>query len=134
MAGANPGQALQIALRRYQHARGAGHRLDDHGGDGVGAMQADQAFEMVRKSGAISGLAFGKGVTLKIVSVRQMIDPRKHRAKGSPVIGDAAYRHAAETYAVIAAFAPDEARPLPLASRAVIGKRDLKRGVHGLGP
>ena len=30
---ANLAQALEIALRRHQAARGAGNRLDEHGGD-----------------------------------------------------------------------------------------------------
>jgi len=31
-------QPLEIALRRRQHAGRSGHRLDDHGGDGIGAV------------------------------------------------------------------------------------------------
>ena len=40
-------QPLEIALRRRQHAGRSGHRLDDHGGDGVGAVQPDDALELV---------------------------------------------------------------------------------------
>ena len=39
---ADRAQALEVALRRRQHAGRARHRLDDHGGDGGGAVQRDQ--------------------------------------------------------------------------------------------
>jgi hypothetical protein len=34
---------------------------------------------------------------------------------------------------VVAALAPDEPRPAPLAARPVVGERDLERAVHRLG-
>ena len=44
---ADRAQALQIALGRRQHAGRARHRLDDHGGDGRGIVQRDEAVEFV---------------------------------------------------------------------------------------
>ena len=38
-------QFFQVAHGRHQHAGGAGHGLDDHGGDGGRVMQRDDAFE-----------------------------------------------------------------------------------------
>ena len=52
-------QPLQIAERRHQHAGRSGHRLDDHGGDGVRAVQRDQRFERVGEMRAL--LAAGRG-------------------------------------------------------------------------
>ena len=40
-------QALQIALRRNQHAGRAGDRLDDDGGDGRGIVQRDEPLELI---------------------------------------------------------------------------------------
>ena len=54
------------------------------------------------------------------------------RAELLAVADDAADRDAAEADAVIAALAADEARARALALRAVIGERDLERGVDRL--
>ncbi len=45
---------------------------------------------------------------------------------------DAAHRDAAETHAVIAALAADEAGALPFTARAVVRQRDLECGIHRL--
>jgi hypothetical protein len=54
--GADLAQALQVALGRRQHAGGAGHRLDDDGGDGRGVVQRDEALQqLVGQLGAVLG-------------------------------------------------------------------------------
>ena len=95
-------------------------------------MQRDQPFEIVRKLRAMRWLALGEGVARQPMRVPQVVHGRQHRPEDAPIVGHAAHRHAAEVHAVIAALAPDEARPLTLAARPVIGERDLERGLHCL--
>jgi hypothetical protein len=42
-------QSLEIALRRRQHAAGAGHRFDDDGYDGRGVDRGEETFQRIRK-------------------------------------------------------------------------------------
>ena len=125
-------QPLEIALRRRQHAGRSRHRLDDHGGDGRGAVQVDQAFELLGEMRAIFRLALGEGLLLAVIGVRQVIDAGQQRAEHLAVVDDAADRGAAEADAVIAAFAADQAAAGALAVDLMIGQRDLERGIGGL--
>ena len=122
-------QPLQIALRRRQHAGRAGDRLDDDGGDGFGAMQRHQPFEIVGEFGAVSRHLLGEGVAGEIVGVADMIDARQMGGESTAVVDHAADRHAAEADAVIAALAADQAGAGRLTGGALIGERDLQRGV-----
>ena len=79
------------------------------------------------------GLAAGEGVVLGRVGVRQVIDIGQQRAELLAVGADAAHRDAAEADAVIAALAPDQPHALRLAAGALVGERDLQRGVRALG-
>ena len=63
----------------------------------------------------------------------QVIDAGQHRPKHLRLFDHAADRDAAEADAVIALFAADQAGALALAAGAVIGQRDLERGIHRLG-
>src|SRR3546814_3322676 len=45
-------QALQVALGRHQRAGRPGDRLDDAAGDGIGAVQIDEALQVFRQLGA----------------------------------------------------------------------------------
>ena len=125
-------QALEVALRRHQHAGRSGQRLDDHRRDGV-AVQRHHPFQVVGQMRAPGGLAAREGVVLQAVCVRQVIDIRQQRAELLAVAADAADRHAAEADAVIAALAPDQPHALAFAAGALIGERDLQRGVGALG-
>ena len=129
---ADRAQPLQIALGRRQHAGRARHRLDDHGGDGRGVVQRDDALELVGEMRAPFRLALGEGLLLAVVGRRQMVDAGEQRAEELAVVDDAADRDAAEADAVIAALAPDQARARALAAHVVIGERDLERGVDRL--
>ncbi len=73
-------QALQVALRREQHAGRAGDRLDDHGGDGGGVVQRDDPLELVGELAPCCGQAAREGVARQVVRVRQVIDARQQRA------------------------------------------------------
>ena len=126
MAGADVPQLLQIALRRDQNAGRSRHRLHDHRGHRLGAVQREDAFEIIGQMRAGLRLAAGKGVLAGQMGVGQMIDPREHRAENLAVVDDAADRDAAEIHPVIAAFAPDQPHALPLAPRAMIGNSDFQ--------
>ncbi len=86
---ADRAQPLQIALRRRQHRGRAGHRLDEHRGDGVVAMQRDQTLEFVGQMRAPFRLALGEGLLLAVIGVRQMIDARQHGAERLAVVARA---------------------------------------------
>ena len=96
-------------------------------------MQRDEALELVGEMRAPFGLAAREGVLLEVVGVRQVVDAGQHRAEHLAVGDDAADRDAAEADAVIAALAADEARARAFAAHALLGERDLERGVDRLG-
>ena len=129
---ADRAQPLQVALGRGQHAGRARHRLDDHGGDGRGVVQRDDALELVGEMRAPVRLALAEGLVLAVVGGRQVIDAGQQRAEEFAVVDDAADRNAAEADAVIAALAPDQAGARAFAAHVVIGERDLERGVDRL--
>src|SRR5439155_10188243 len=102
-------QPLEIALRRRQYAGRSGHRFDDHGGNGRGAVQVDQPLQFVREMRAIFRLAPGEGLLVAVIGVGKMIDAGQERSEHLAVADDAADRSAAEADAVIAALAADQA-------------------------
>ena len=126
-------QALQVALRRDEHAGRAGHGLDDHRGDGGGVVQRDQALELVGEVRALLGLPARERVLLRQCVCGRWSTPAIMRAEHLAVGDDAAHRDAAEAHAVVAALAADEARARAFAAHALVGERDLQRGVDGLG-
>ncbi|MEY9923331.1 hypothetical protein ABIF99_009646 [Bradyrhizobium japonicum] len=126
-------QALEIALRRRQHRGRARHRLDDDGRDRLGAMQGHQTLEIVGELGAMLRLILGEGVAGEVMGVADVVDARQQGREGAAVGDHAADRGAAEADAVIAALAADQAGAARLAVGAVIGERDLQRGVDRLG-
>ncbi len=126
---ADRAQLLEIALGRHQDAGRAGHRLDDHGGDGRGIVQRHDLLELIGQMRAPGGLAAGIGVLREIMRVRQVVDKRQAHAELLAVGRNATHRDAAEAHTMIAARAADQAHTLPLPARLVIGQRDLERGV-----
>ena len=70
-------QALQIALRRRQHGGRARHRLDDDGGDGLGAMQRHQPFDIVGELGAMLRQILREGVAGEVMGVADVVDARQ---------------------------------------------------------
>ena len=131
--GADLAQPLQVALGRDQHPSRPRDRLDDHRGDVAGVVQRDQALELLGEVGAVLGLAADIGVPGEVVRVRQVVHTRQTGAEPLAVVHDAADRDAAEAHAVIAAFTADEAGARAFAAGAVVGERDLERGVDGFG-
>ena len=96
-------------------------------------MQRDDPLEFVGEVGAPFGLATREGLLGSVVGVRQVVDACQKRTEELAVVDDATHRDAAEADAVIAAFAADQAGPLPLAADVPVGQRDLQRGVDSLG-
>ena len=129
---ADRAELLEVALRRDEHAGGAGHRLDDHRGDGRGVVESDQPLEIVGELGAMLRLAAGEGVPGEVVGVADVVDAGEQRAELLAVGDDAADRDAAEIDAVIAALAADQAEARALADGALIGERDLQRRLDRL--
>ena len=84
-------------------------------------------------SAPCSGRPREKRIARQVVRVRQVIDARQHRAEELAVVDHAADRDAAEADAVVAALAADQAGARAFAAHAVIGERDLERGVDRLG-
>ena len=127
-------QALQVALRRHQHAGTAGHGLDDDGGDGAGVMQRDAALQVVGKLRTMRGLAHAEGVACGVMRVADVVHARQHRAEHLAVGHHAAHRDAAEVHPVVTALAADEAGARGLATHAVVGQGHLQRRLDGLRP
>ena len=96
-------------------------------------MQGHQTLEIVSKLGAVLGLVLGEGVAGEIMGVADMIDAGQQGGEGAAVGDHAADRGAAEADAVIAALAADQAGAARLAVGAMIGERDLQRGIDRLG-
>ena len=124
---ADGAQALQITLWRHQHAGRPGDRFDDAGGDGFRAMQGDQTFQVVRKLGAVLGLALHEAVLRRIMGVTQVVcgDLREN----TTVVDEAAHGDAAETDAMITALTTDQPAAGALADGALIGNGDLQRRI-----
>ncbi len=97
-------------------------------------MQGDDPLQVVGEVGAMLGLALGEVVAWDAVGVGQMVDAGEQGAEILAVGRDPADRDAAEADAVIAALAADQPGLGPLASGAVVGQGDLKRGVDRLDP
>ncbi len=129
---ADRAQFLQIPARRNEHARGARDGLDDDRRNGRRVVQRDDAFQIVGEMAAPVRLAAAVGHLGGVVGMRQVVDARQEGAEEFAVVRDAADRSPAEADAVIAAFAPDQARPVRLAAMAVPGERDLERRVDRL--
>ena len=124
-------QALQIALGRNDHAGRTGERLDDHGRDVGGVVQADHVEQLVGQLGAglghaprkraVGGLGVGQVIGLDAL------------AKVLAVAQDAAHRNATEVHAVVALEPPDQAGLARLAAHAPVSTGHLQGGVGRLG-
>ena len=89
---------------------------------------------MLASTRSVLGNAARERVAGEVVGVGDMIDTGKMGRKRAAVIHHAADRHAAKTDAVIAALAADQPRPGRLTCGAMIGQRDLQRGIDRFRP
>jgi len=110
----------------------ASHRLDDHGRDGGGIVQVDEAGQLVGQVSTPLRLAATEGLLGPVVGGRQVVDARQHVAELLAVGDHAADRDAAEADAVIAALAADEAGAGALSLGLVVAERNLQRRVDCL--
>ena len=113
-ARAQLGDALDVAGRRLAHAAGADDRLDEDGGDAVGADALDLRLERLE---GVVGHDRGVGI---------------ERADVLAVGRDAADRRAQAVGAVIALRARDEVRALGRADRGEVAPRQLGGRVDGV--
>ena len=119
--GANVTKALQVTDRRYEHASGASNWLDNHCRNRLCAVQCNQPLQMIGQFNAVCRKAFRPGVACVVVGMRQMIDAGQPLPPAT-VVDNAADRNPAETGAMIATFATDQAVAGGLASRALCGE------------
>ncbi len=124
-------QALQVALRRDDHAGRAGDRLDDDGGNGGGVVQRDLPLQVLGQFDAVRRQALRERIARHVQRVADVRDRRQARAEPLAVVRQAAHRHAAEADAVVALLAADETGALAFAAHAVVGQGDLQCTVHG---
>ena len=82
--------------------------------------------------GAVRGLAHREGVARWVVGVAHVVHTRQHRAEVLAVGHHAADGGAADVHPVVAAIPADDAGALALAPQAVVGQRDLQRGLDRL--
>ncbi len=114
---------------RHDDAAGPHHRLGDHGGDGIGALELDLLLERgeakVRQPlgiGLVEGIAIGK-------RRRSMKHARHQRLVGAAEIGIAVDRGATEMRAVIALLEGQELHAVGLALYLPILPRDAERAL-----
>src|SRR4030095_15943558 len=124
-------QALQIALRRNEAAARTGDRLDETGGDVLGAVEGPEADEVLRELDAVRAFAAGEIVLLD-VRVTHVRDAWHSATELATVVDETRQRDAAEVDPVVGALARDESRAAALAARLVGGERHLHRGVARL--
>ncbi|MNE20674.1 hypothetical protein D3C80_1138070 [compost metagenome] len=125
-------QALQIADWRDDDARRAREGLDDHGGDGFGAMLSDQDFQFVGQMPAPGRLAAREGGFIQVQGVRQVIDTGQG-GEAALVVFQPADGNAAKADAVIALLPADQAGAFGLPLRLLIGQGDLQGRIDPLG-
>src|SRR4029453_9929775 len=109
-----------------------GDRLDEARGDVVGAIEIYEANEVLGELDAVRAFAFGEEILLEM-RVPHVRDARQSRAVLAPVVDGAGKAAPAEIDTVVRALARYEDVASALASRLMIGERDLHRGVDGFG-
>src|SRR3546814_8579515 len=90
-------QALQVALGRHQRAGRPGDRLDDAAGDGIGAVQIDEALQVFRQLGAGLRLADHELVIGKL-GVAQVQAARQAEPEGLLVAHHAGHAERSEEH------------------------------------
>jgi hypothetical protein len=98
------------------------------------ASCSDESLELVGQVRAVFRLAARVRVPGDVVRVRQVVDAGQPRAEPLAVVDHAADGNAAETDAVVAALATDQARARAFTTCTLVGERDLERGVDRLRP
>ncbi len=126
-------QALQVARRGQDHPGRTGDGFDEYGGDCRGVMQRDQPLQVVGQFRALARQTLAERIARQVQGVPQVVHAAQLQAERPAVVGQPTQRQAAETDPVVSLLAADEAGALALATLAVIGQRDLHRGIHRLG-
>jgi hypothetical protein len=125
-------QAHEVALRRHEAAARPGDRLDEAGGDVLGAIEIHEPEEILGELDAMRAFALREVVFLEM-RMPHVCDRRQPRPELAAVVDETGQRDAAKADAVVGALARDKHVAPALAAGLVIGKRDLHRRVDRLG-
>ncbi len=97
-------------------------------------VKLDDRLQGIRFFQAMGRQTPAEGVSLEVVGMRQVIDAGQEAGgELAAIVGNPAHGNAAETDAVVSPLAPDQLGARRIAAFAVVGKRDLERGVHRFG-
>ena len=107
-------------------------RLDEAGGDVLGAVEIDEALQIVGELGALLGWPRDEAVLAADACGACGRRPAAPRPEACAVATMPRERDAADVDAVIGPLARDEHVRAALAARLVVGQRDLHRGVDRL--
>ena len=100
-------QPLRVSLGRHEAAARSGDRLDEARRDILGAVEGDEAGEIVGELDPVRAFALGEEVFLEM-RVPHVRDARQSRPELATIVDEPRQRDAAEADAVIRAFARDE--------------------------
>src|SRR4051794_23714005 len=114
--------ALEVALGRREAAAGVLGRLEEHGRDGVGALEADALVDRLRQ-----GLGAEPGREPVLVGVRDVAAARGERLEGLAQRGDAGDGERAQRGPVVGGLAGDDLRLVRLAVELVELADELDR-------
>ena len=124
----NLAQSLQIALGRYETARGTCNGLNDAGRYRIGAVVHCDTQQVFSKIKPLIRLSLDEAVFRK-PGMAHVHHSRNPRAKRLAVFNHAAQRHACHIDTVIRPLTRDEALALPLASSVVVRVNNFHRCV-----
>ena len=127
MAVADLAHALEVAVLGNEATAPVLHRLEDHRGDRVGALELDRLLDRIRRPQGIALLLPAVGV-----GVRHMHAPRRERFERRAQGRQPRRRERAHRGAVVGQHARDQLVPCPLAARSVVGLGELPRRLDGL--
>ena len=124
-------QPLEVAERSDERPGRTRNRLHEAGGDRLRSVEAHEALEIVGEFCSFRRLAPAEAVFGK-PGVAHVGDVRHAGAEGFAVLDHAAQAGAAHVDTVVCAFPGHHARSRALAPGAMIGERDLYRGIDRL--
>ena len=119
---------IEVALGRHEAAARVLERLQDHGRHGVGSLEQDAVLDLVGCPQRVA--ARGRAVGVRVGHVAHS---RQERLEVVAQRRDARGRERAERGAVVGHLARDDLGAPRVAAQAVVGARQLERGLDGLG-
>ena len=120
--------ALEVPVRRDEAATGVLHRLEDHGGHGLRAFEADALVDRLGEDHRVPVVR----VPVE-VRVRHVAATGCERLELRAQLGDAGCRKGSQGGAVVGDLTGDDLGLLPLAPHAVVVAGELDGGLDRLG-